>query len=166
MYGALDFINRHNFAAGCSFDGMGHPAASVKCTGCPVPSAAQASVVVVRTLSTNAAKYGQIDGKYSKYPGDDTWDQTIRGIRKETAAEFLWSIHRNETTGPVNQLAPFFRGLDVAARFFLMQLQNRARVLPAFFLRSYSRQQDHSAASLQIAQHLDPDVEITIVADP
>lgn len=74
MYGAFDFTNKHNFAAGYYFDGMGYPAASVKCTGRPAPSAAQSSAVV-RTLSTNATKYEQIDGKYSKYPGDDTWDQ-------------------------------------------------------------------------------------------
>ncbi len=74
MYGAFDFTNKHNFAVGYYFDGMGYAAPRVQCTGQPVPSAAQSSAVL-RTLSNNAVKYEQIDGKYSKSPGDDTWDQ-------------------------------------------------------------------------------------------
>lgn len=78
IYGAFDFTNQHNFAADYYFDGIGYPAASVKCTGQLVPSAAQTSAVV-RTLSTNATKYEQLDGTYSKSPGDDTWDQKGEG---------------------------------------------------------------------------------------
>jgi hypothetical protein len=74
MYGAFDFGNKHNFAVGYYFDGMGYRTPWVKCTGRPVPSAAQ-STSVLRTLANAANKFEQIDGKYSKSPGDDTWDQ-------------------------------------------------------------------------------------------
>jgi len=74
MYGAFDFGNKHNFAVGYYFDGMGYPAMRVKCTGQPVPSAALASATL-RGLSNAARKYEQLDGKYSRSPGDDTWDQ-------------------------------------------------------------------------------------------
>jgi hypothetical protein len=74
MYGAFDFANKHNFAVGYYFDAMGYPAMRVKCTGQPVPSAAL-SGATLRGLANAARKYEQIDGKYSKNPGDDTWDQ-------------------------------------------------------------------------------------------
>lgn len=74
MYGAFDFGNKHNFAVGYYFDGMGYRAPWVKCTGRPVPSAAQSNSVL-RPLANAANKFEQIDGKYSKSPGDDTWDQ-------------------------------------------------------------------------------------------
>jgi pimeloyl-ACP methyl ester carboxylesterase len=74
MYGAFDFGNKHNFAVGYYFDGMGYPVTTVKCTGRPVPSAAQSNTVL-RVLANANTKFDQIDGRYSKSPIDDTWDQ-------------------------------------------------------------------------------------------
>jgi hypothetical protein len=74
MYGSLDFNNKHVFAVGYYFAGMGLPAMQVKCNGYPVPSAALSNSSL-RVLAIGAFKYSQLDGTYTKNPSDDTWDE-------------------------------------------------------------------------------------------
>jgi Lipase (class 3) len=74
MYSAFDFAAKHNFAPGYYFEGMNNTSAKVKCTGRPVPSASLA-LSAVKAFSDAGSKFEQIDGKYSRTPSDDTWDQ-------------------------------------------------------------------------------------------
>jgi Lipase (class 3) len=74
MYGAFDFTAKHNFAPGYYFEQINYAAPKVKCNARPVPSASQ-SLGTLKTLSDSGAKFEQIDGKYTRTPGDDTWDQ-------------------------------------------------------------------------------------------
>jgi hypothetical protein len=73
VFGATDFVRKHNFAVGYYFDSIG-VAPKVKCTGAAVPSAAQ-STAVIRRLQSVSATFDQIDGKYTTTPADDTWNQ-------------------------------------------------------------------------------------------
>ena len=74
MYGAFDFNNKHVFAMGYYFSGMGVPPMKVRCNGYPVPSAALSNSTL-RVLAIGAFKYSQLDGTYTKNPIDDTWDE-------------------------------------------------------------------------------------------